>query len=192
MLLPHISHLGLTPQGLRTLSTRRQKDGQETILLSYLFLPKAVSDILQLVAIHTAIQALVSGRLVERTHMTDIRSQLDVVEMALVYVARESNAATIPCRLDLRMVVMEPCSQLVDGGRLCVATHKTDAGEHAIVRLDEMLKLGGGQRRAHILPEITAVATRAMAGASRDIDSKGRLIRYFLKETSVFTYLIML
>lgn len=112
--------------------------------------------------------------------------------MALVYVARESNAATIPCRLDLRMVVMEPCSQLVDGGRLCVATHKTDAGEHAIVRLDEMLKLGGGQRRAHILPEITAVATRAMAGASRDIDSKGRLIRYFLKETSVFTYLIML
>ena len=67
MLLPHISHLGLTTQGLRTLSTRRQKDGQETILLSYLFLPKAVSDILQLVAIHTAIQALVSGRLVERT-----------------------------------------------------------------------------------------------------------------------------
>ena len=99
MLLPHISHLGLTPQGLRTLSTRRQKDGQETILLSYLFLPKAVSDILQLVAIHTAIQALVSGRLVERTQMTDIRPQLDVVEMALVYVARESNAATIPCQI---------------------------------------------------------------------------------------------
>ena len=90
--------------------------------------PETVSDILEVSIHRTAIEALVCCGRFQRPKVTDVRSYLDVVEVLFVDDMWHPQASTVPCHMELWMVLVDVLSQLVDGFRIGVATHETHAG----------------------------------------------------------------
>ena len=134
-----------------------------------LFLPKTGSDVFHHAICSDAVQPLVGGRLRERTEMSKVGTNLDVIEMLTVYQWRDAQTTAIPRHLEAWMPLVDVLGQGINGFGLCIATHQCYAGDVATEFLHETIDCQGIERLTDVLSQISAVAPRAMAGAARDI-----------------------
>lgn len=70
------------------------------------------------------------------------------------------------------------CFHLMGG---CIAPHKADTGDVIIHLSDKCIKAFLRQRQPYVSPQLRAVAPWAMTRATREVDGKSCLVRYFLK-----------
>lgn len=159
-------------------ATEKPKTAQKSLL------PESAGDVFPLPFCCSLVEPLVGGGLAERSEMSEVRAELDVVEEALVDERREACASAVPCHLELRMVLSEVLCQSAHFGRVGVASHEGDAGDVALVAADERVEFVGRERRASVFPQVLAVASGASAGTGGDVDGEADLVGHFLKDDS--------
>jgi hypothetical protein len=82
------------------------------------------------------------------------------------------------------MVLVNILCQTVDGLRIRVTSHKSEAGDIRTEALNEIIERRGSKGNTYIVPEIMAVTARTPTGTVADIDSQRHLIGYLLKNNS--------
>lgn len=144
--------------------------------------PKTGGNVLKSVVGQLFVEPLVGGFVFQTAEMGDIRANLDVVEIGLVDFRRDDGPSTIPCGSEARIVFVNIDGKLVDGFRLGIASHESDAGDVSPELLDELVDDRGCERTARVAPEIFAVAPWAATWAVGDVNGECHLIRNFLKD----------
>lgn len=127
------------------------------------------------------VEPLVSCRLVERTKVLEIRTNFDEVEIILVYLRRKSHPATVPCHLQMWILFVDVLCQPINSTWLSIPSHESDTSDVLAVLLDKRINGVCSERHTNVLPQIGAMATRAMTGTTRNVDGKRHFIGYLLK-----------
>ena len=143
--------------------------------------PEARGDVLEVALVGAAVEALVGGGFLQGAQVLDEGADLDVVEVILVDEGGDDGAAAIPGDAQLGVFLVDVLRQLVDTPWVVVAAHEGDAGEVGAVFPDKVVEGLGGQRQAHILPEVMAMTPRTVTRAIRDIDCQCHFVGYLLK-----------
>lgn len=130
------------------------------------------------------VESLVSCRLVERTQVLEVRTNLDIVEIVLVHLRGHTHSSAIPTYLEFRIFFVDILRQSVDTPRLSITAHKGDAGDILPVLGDELVNGVGGERHAHIFPQVLRVAARTATRTARDVDGERNLIRNLLEHNA--------
>ncbi len=100
----------------------------------------------------------------------------------LSYERRDGRAPRVPSRLECRMAFPYVRSKAVDSSRVSIATHKAHTGDLSLPLLDHCIQALLRQGLTPVFPQKTAVAARASARTSGDVDGKGHLIGKLLKD----------
>ncbi len=146
--------------------------------------PKAEGNVLELTIYAATIKPLVGGGRLQGPKVSDIGTHLDVIEVLLVDNRRNTDSSAIPCHMELGMILVDVLCQLVDSTRVGIATHKGDASDVCAVLRHEIINGICRQGHTHVLPEIMAVAARAVTRAIRDINCQCHFVGYLLKNNS--------
>ena len=85
--------------------------------------PESVGDILKLAFVGLPVEPLVGGRLVQGTEMTDVGTDLDVVEVSLAHGGWYAYASAIPSHLHLWIFLVDVLCQQINALRVSIATH---------------------------------------------------------------------
>ena len=149
---------------------------------SLLFLPESAGDVFKGAVGLLLVEPLVSGGLLQWAEVADEGAYLDIVEVGLVDDGGYAQASAIPCHAELGVCLMDIDCELVDGLGLGIAAHEGYACDVGAVLLDEAVDGGSIERRAAVLPQVFAVASRTAAGAVGDVDGEGHLVGYLLKD----------
>ena len=154
----------------------------ELFFSALLFLPEARSDVLHFATCPYAIEPLVGSGLRERSQMSNVWTNLNVVEMPAVHEGRDAQPTAIPRHLVARIALADVLRQCIYCIGLGIAPHQGYAGDVAAKLADEVINGGFVERFADVLGQIRAMAARTMARTARDIHGERRLVRYFLKD----------
>ena len=108
--------------------------------------PDSVGDILKLAFVGLPVEPLVGGRLVQGTEMTDVGTDLDVVEVSLAHGRWYAYASAIPSHLHLWIFLVDVLCQQINALRVSIAPHERDAGDVRTEFLYELVNGVGIQR----------------------------------------------
>ena len=150
----------------------------------YLFTPEAGSNIFKVTLFILAVHPLIGRRLLQRTKVLDEGTDLDIVEVGLIDSRGDDCLATIPCHLELWVLLVDILRQTVDALRVVVATHEGDAGDVTPILRHEGVYGSGIQWQANILPQVMAMAPRTTTRAIRDVNCQCRLVGNLLKNNT--------
>ena len=147
----------------------------------FLFLPESAGDVFKGAVGLLLVEPRVSGGLLQWAEVAYEGAYFDIVEVGLVDDGWYAQSAAIPCYAVLGVGLMDIYCEFVDGLGLCVTAHEGYAGDVGAVLLDKAVDGGSVKRRAAVLPQVLAVASRTAARAVGDIDGQGYLVGYLLK-----------
>ena len=116
--------------------------------------------------------------------MLNVRTDLYIVEIALVNQTGDDGLATIPSHLILRMVAMHVLGKNIDVLRFCIPAHETNTGNTIPVIPDKSVKYHGRERLTNISPQILGMTSRTTAGTIGDINRECYLIGNLLKDNT--------
>ena len=146
--------------------------------------PEARSYISKFVPYCMFVQPLVGCAVFQTPQMLDIRTDLDVIEIALVHHRRNPDSSAIPRDLEARMLTMHVLRQLVDIFRFGITSHEAHASDIVAIFADELIDGWRRQRLTYVGPQILAMTSRTSAWAIGDVDGERHLIRNLLKDDS--------
>ena len=144
--------------------------------------PEARGDVFKLAISRLTVEALVGGAVFQSAEMTDVRANLDVVELFLVHISRHLCATSVPSHFIIRIMLVNVFGNLAHTIVLRIAAHKTDACYVATVTLHEPVDGVHGERFTNVIPQILAVTTGTTTRTIGDVDGKGHLVRNLLKD----------
>ena len=128
--------------------------------------PESAGDVFPGVIVRVLIEPLVGRGLVERSEVLEVGPDLDVVEVVLVHLQRDTHLAAVPCDLQVGIFLVDVLCQTVDAAWFGVTAHESDAGDVLAVLLHKLVDGVGGERHADIFPQILRVAAGATAGTA--------------------------
>ena len=85
------------------------------------------------------VQPLVGCAVFQTPQMLDIRTYLDVIEVALVHHRRNPDSSAIPRDLEARVLTMHVLRQLVDIFRFGITSHEAHASDVVTIFADELI-----------------------------------------------------
>ena len=145
-------------------------------------LPEPCGDVLESTVRTAAEHSLVGARRLQAAEVAEVRSHLDIMEVQRRDERREGRAPRVPSRLQPGVAVQDVAGKPVDRRRVGIAPHESYAGNRLLRIPDEGREGLFRQERAGISPQKPAVAARAAAGASGDVDGERHLVGEFLKD----------
>ena len=116
--------------------------------------------------------------------MLNVRTDLYIVEIALVNQTGDDGLATIPSHLILRMMAMHVLGKNIDVLRFCIPAHETNTGNTIPVIPDKSVKYHGRERLTYIAPQILGMTSRTATGTIGDINRECYLIGNLLKDNT--------
>lgn len=145
-------------------------------------LPEPCGDVLESTVRTAAEHSLVGTRRLQAAEVAEVRSHLNIMEVQRRDERREGRASRVPSRLQPGVAVQDVAGKPVDRRRVGIAPHESYAGNRLLRIPDEGREGLFRQERAGISPQKPAVAARAAAGASGDVDGERHLVGEFLKD----------
>ena len=127
--------------------------------------PESAGDVFPGVIVRVLVEPLVGRGLVERSEVLEVGPDLDVVEVVLVHLQRDTHLAAVPCDLQVGIFLVDVLRQTVDAAWLGITSHEGYAGDVLAVLLDEFVDSISGERHPNVLPQILRVAAWATAWA---------------------------
>ena len=97
--------------------------------------------------------------------MLDEWADFDKIKVGLIYYRRDTDAAAIPCHMELRMKLMDILRQLVNTFRVTVAAHECNAGDVGAILTYEIIDSVGVEWHADVFPEVMTMTPRAVTRA---------------------------
>ena len=125
-------------------------------------------------------ELLVGGGASQASLLRDIRADFYVVEVLYRDAFGNLFISGIPGCLQLGMAALDERSQRIDLLRSLVSAHKANASDAGRILSYQKRKEMLVQRHTLISPEPRAVTTHAVVRTTRDIESKGYLVRNLL------------
>lgn len=113
--------------------------------------------------------------------MGNIWADLDIVKLLLVYVVGNILPSAVPSHLVARITPVDISSKGFHLARSRIAAHKADTRNVLALGGHHGVNGFGVERETRITPQMGTVTTRTTTRTPRDIDSKGSLVRDFLK-----------
>lgn len=156
------------------------KNGEESSDLPAV-IPETGSDVYQFISRPYSVQALIGSWLAQPSQMPDVRTNLDVVETAPANGRRKDSASAVPGHFQIRIAATQITRQSVDGSRIGIASHETDAGNVRSIFRKKLIHCRRSQRFADIAPQVRAMTTRTTTRAVGQIDGQRHFIGNFLK-----------
>ena len=104
----------------------------------FLFFPKTACDVFKYAGCGLLVESLVGGLVFQTAKMSEIGTELEVIEIVLVEKMWEILLATVPSHLVRRVLPVKPYGQTFHFLRVVVATHEADAGDVAAELADHL------------------------------------------------------
>ncbi len=93
--------------------------------------------------------------------------------------------AAIPSGFDVGEILFDMVGKVVDGLRVVVAAHKSEAGKVAVIHLNETFQSMDIKNFPFVLPKPRRMTTATMIGTKGKIYSQRNFVRDFLKDNIV-------
>ena len=101
--------------------------------------------------------------------MSNVGTNLDIVEMATIDARRDAQTSTIPRHFVAWVAFTDILCQCIDGLWFGITTHQRNACDVATEFLHKAINCQGIEGFTDVLSQISAVASWTMAGTARDI-----------------------
>ena len=133
-------------------------------------------------AVLDEVEALVGLGRFQGAQMGQVGAEFDIVEVVEVYLLGEDRTAAVPGCFDARVALLEARGDGVDLRRGGVAAHQGNTADAGGLAREQAVDSLVGQGFARVAPEVLGVASRAAAGASREVDGQRHLVGNLLKD----------